>query len=335
MDKHCGFSGNSDLYGLGIRVGVYLQWISSQIAVFFRLEGSNDLSDGYLIFQLAMVIAILVLTSDGGAHPVEIVVMLYMIWGGMLCVKGYLRRDQIPNSNLWRLLLGNVIASIMAVYASWFWIKGRSTDRFVNPPCGTTLFLFARIPPRDFGRVSIFFSVLSVYLTILLPWATYLVFYKRVQFFIRTKLSLRNNGDGSLSSLKARIAKTINKEHQNSLIFLIRRYCKVPASGISSARLEEMTYAHLVIIGDNGKTSLRMPLRPYLKTYEELPDRVKALGRMAEREINAGNLDDHDTDSDSSSLGGRFRTRVRRLLRPLVRRLTARHDRTEAFSSTK
>ena len=30
-DDSCGFDGNSDLYGLGIRLGVYFQWISVPI----------------------------------------------------------------------------------------------------------------------------------------------------------------------------------------------------------------------------------------------------------------------------------------------------------------
>lgn len=89
----CGFAGNSDLYGLGTRVGAYLLWLSTQIAYYFQLDSANDLAESWTIFSLALTGAIFILTFqswdvDERAHSVEVVIMLYMIIGGMLSSVG-------------------------------------------------------------------------------------------------------------------------------------------------------------------------------------------------------------------------------------------------------
>lgn len=76
MAAVCNLSGNADLYGAGLRNGVYLQWISSQIAVFLQLDESAGLFESYLIFSIAIVVALLVSTSSHELHTTEVVIML-------------------------------------------------------------------------------------------------------------------------------------------------------------------------------------------------------------------------------------------------------------------
>jgi hypothetical protein len=77
--QSCGFSGKSDLYGLGIRIGVYLQWMTSQITVYFHLEGSDDLSDAYFFFSISLMIALYVLTFQYDTYTIEIIIMFYKV----------------------------------------------------------------------------------------------------------------------------------------------------------------------------------------------------------------------------------------------------------------
>ncbi|RSL51125.1 hypothetical protein CEP54_011592 [Fusarium duplospermum] len=83
-DEKCGFEGNSDLYGLGIRLGIYMQWLSA----FPAMSSSSPrrigpLADTYLIFIFAIFVAILVLTAEKRpTHAAEMSVLTYIIFGG-------------------------------------------------------------------------------------------------------------------------------------------------------------------------------------------------------------------------------------------------------------
>ncbi|KAL4875153.1 hypothetical protein BJY04DRAFT_224350 [Aspergillus karnatakaensis] len=167
MAEPCGFPGNSDLYGLGIRVGIYIQWISALVSSYFHLDDTNLLRFNYFAFSLAVMSSLLVLTFQGDAHTIEIIIMLYMFFGGLYSISPTSARGRQPATPLSkRLILGPVTGFIMLIYSSWFWISGRDSDRFVVTPCGNSIFLFARISPRHFGRVSIFFAVLSILLAV-------------------------------------------------------------------------------------------------------------------------------------------------------------------------
>ena len=82
-----GFEGNSDLYGLGIRTGIYIQWISSLCANNLLPEDRKELQKVYLIFSLAICIATMV-SSFGTAciFGIEIELLYLMYWGGYVCV---------------------------------------------------------------------------------------------------------------------------------------------------------------------------------------------------------------------------------------------------------
>jgi hypothetical protein len=83
----CGFSGNSYLYGLGIRLGVYFQWASTFIIYGWYIGGWKDLAESYLGFLAAITIAIVVIT--GRAEPTyaaEVLLLSYIIFGGIYTV---------------------------------------------------------------------------------------------------------------------------------------------------------------------------------------------------------------------------------------------------------
>ena len=82
-----GFSGNPDLYGLGIRLGIYLQWISSLLTNSLLPEGVSDSLDTNSIFLFAVFIAIAAATNASeGLRPVEAFIMLQLCFGYLLSV---------------------------------------------------------------------------------------------------------------------------------------------------------------------------------------------------------------------------------------------------------
>jgi hypothetical protein len=53
----CGYIGNQDVYGLGIRIGLYSQWTSTLISNWFHTFNLSRARDVNTFFQLAMGIA--------------------------------------------------------------------------------------------------------------------------------------------------------------------------------------------------------------------------------------------------------------------------------------
>lgn len=82
-----GFEGNSDLYGLGIRLGIYLQWTSSLLTNVFLPSAVSDSLDTNSIFLFAIFIAIACAsTTAGGLRPAEAFIMLQLCFGYILSV---------------------------------------------------------------------------------------------------------------------------------------------------------------------------------------------------------------------------------------------------------
>ena len=82
-----GFTGNADLYGLGIRIGIYLQWMSSLLTNVFLPHGVSDSLDTNSIFLFALFIATASsTTAKGGLHPTEAFIVLQLCFGFLLSV---------------------------------------------------------------------------------------------------------------------------------------------------------------------------------------------------------------------------------------------------------
>src|SRR5436190_13179186 len=83
----CGFVGNSDAYGLGIRLGIYFQWIASWIANQLSPEIAAELNDVNCIFLIAIFISGIVLSATPSkAHAVEILILLFILFGSVFSV---------------------------------------------------------------------------------------------------------------------------------------------------------------------------------------------------------------------------------------------------------
>ena len=85
-----GLQGNPDLYGLGIRIGIYLQWISSLLTNVFLPSSVSDSLDTNSIFLFAVFIAVANATKSAGVEPllgpIGGFVMLQMCFGYVLSV---------------------------------------------------------------------------------------------------------------------------------------------------------------------------------------------------------------------------------------------------------
>ncbi|CAH0050646.1 unnamed protein product [Clonostachys solani] len=72
--------GNADFYGLGIRIGFYLQWITTYLNFLFKLEPACMLYTTNSVFVFALAIALVVAYVEG-SPPIEIHLMLHISLG--------------------------------------------------------------------------------------------------------------------------------------------------------------------------------------------------------------------------------------------------------------
>lgn len=173
MPDPCPFTGNADLYGAGIRYGIYMQWVSAQLAVWLALKDAKELIDAYLILSAAIMAALVALSASTGLRVTEAVIMLHLFFGGLVCVPDHLfprpvhRGGNPTRPRTWRTILSLSVWTLFLGYSAWFWILGRSTYVFTNRDCGTVIFLFAPISPSKFGSLSYLFAVISMILLLI------------------------------------------------------------------------------------------------------------------------------------------------------------------------
>jgi hypothetical protein len=168
----CGFVGNPDLYGLGIRLGVYFQWLSVFVISYWYPGASMELAEDYTIFLTAVSIAALVITAEADStYAVEVLILIYIVFGGFFTVLAMVPRTKYLNTKftqeaIGRKLMGGVQFTILSggcLYCSWFWLRGLHHN-FKETPCGTYGFLFARVSLYN-PAVFRFFAALSIILS--------------------------------------------------------------------------------------------------------------------------------------------------------------------------
>jgi len=173
-DETCIVDGNPDLYGLGIRAGIYCQWISACLVHGLDLDGRDGLMEAYIVFLIALTIAILVTTARSyPTHAFEIFLLTCIIFGGTytVIVTGYRKSNMLQDFRRGakkeyrvRAWITMAILSAVGIYCSWFWLRGLYGSS-IDTRCGTYGFLFVKVSLFN-PSVSKFFAFLSIFMTI-------------------------------------------------------------------------------------------------------------------------------------------------------------------------
>ena len=255
-----GFEGNEDLYGLGIRVGIYLQWISSLIANNLLPEDRKGLQKVYLIFSLAICIATVVSSfTTTCIFSIEIELLYWMYWGGFVCVFVFSPCSVRLGSETkwigldWITVILFTTHTLMTYHGIWFiWYAYDQT--FSRMPCGTYQFFFVPMldpsdgfwAPRDFLTQLII--PLAAPLLLVFPFIGVLL-ASEIRHSIQTGATYQMFFPGSnISGCDQSQNTGPNASAQTSLglrIFLkikrlyrrIRRVCSLPSHGRRGIRL--------------------------------------------------------------------------------------------------
>lgn len=151
-NSKCQYEGVSDIYGLGIRLGVYCQWMASLLSKRFRVPSNlkilRDLLGANIIFLLSVFVATAVLSTGhvGKVYPVEILILHHIFFGGAYMVSfdqlfGGARHIHVT---FWSVATMITVCAGMSIHTIWFWFGG--VKELPKPDCWSYAFAFTKIP---------------------------------------------------------------------------------------------------------------------------------------------------------------------------------------------
>lgn len=135
----CGFVGNSDIYGIGIRIGYYTQALAVWFADYFHLGELNGLRAVNKLFTFALVIAGSIYAYEArSTYAIEAFLLLNV--GICIGFVGILETSRYTSRNIRtskeRLLLRIVVVYVGLTFNACFWWRG--LDVMLPTPCSAT-----------------------------------------------------------------------------------------------------------------------------------------------------------------------------------------------------
>jgi hypothetical protein len=167
------FEGNTDLYGIGIRIGLYLQWLSMLFVTLFVPEDEQVQRIINLIVQAALLSALCII-SNSDTNQVEPLIVMWLLCGSLSSLTGG------SNTHTFRLsgILRALFYAALFAYSIWYWFLG--LDQMAHGKCNAVGF-FGRFSIT--GRFRIFGKVISIIgaaiCLFILSISAYLVIWKR------------------------------------------------------------------------------------------------------------------------------------------------------------
>lgn len=188
--SECTFAGNSDFYGIGVRLGFYFQWFSGLIAFVVNPEDSDAQADAQTIFLLANLIALIILQVQDAAdvNVVVPILLFYMFFGGSVSAV----TSATTSLQTWKKAITTrkialaarqifVQLTFLATlgYSFYFWTEGFKKFKRFPDACGGT-YVFP-VPHRVSLETPSAGSVLALLLLVVLILLIWFVSYKRLR----------------------------------------------------------------------------------------------------------------------------------------------------------
>jgi len=166
--RSCQIIGDTDVYGIGIRLGYYLQWVAVLFATVLAPAEAATARTASNIVNLAVLINTFYSASNDGLIAADWWIVFWMTI--TLSVFNVPCSDKALMEGLGRLGVGEILYSIFLFAQPWLYFRG--LDIGGKPGCVVKVFLFAeidvysrawRIIGKVFAVISCPFAVLSLY----------------------------------------------------------------------------------------------------------------------------------------------------------------------------
>lgn len=136
----CTIRGNADLYGLGIRIGIYIQMLAVQISSLLSMVLRQDdyLGEGVVIFILAVGTVLVKLIAEHSIFAVEAAPMIVLLLAQVSVCRSIGRMGLVLN-----IIYAVEFCGLTALYV-WFWWYGM--DRLGHSGCtDDKVFFFVKV----------------------------------------------------------------------------------------------------------------------------------------------------------------------------------------------
>ncbi|KAF8243156.1 hypothetical protein K440DRAFT_664290 [Wilcoxina mikolae CBS 423.85] len=173
--QKCGFQGNSDMYGLGIRCGVYIQAFATTLSGAYRQESARGISFANGFFQFAMFVALVYMTViDNNLEVVEAAIVILFTFCSVSISnpedEAFQKPDNydFPGIRNWLshsfVPFGKMVTDLaLNLYWTWFWFVG--IERLTLSPCTGYGFFFAKV--SLFGWFRMLASIITIIVVVL------------------------------------------------------------------------------------------------------------------------------------------------------------------------
>ncbi|KAF2195034.1 hypothetical protein K469DRAFT_648594 [Zopfia rhizophila CBS 207.26] len=173
----CIIVGNSDFYGLGIRLGAYLQWFTSILAYNCSIIEASSMRGVNTCFQLATVAGLIGITVQHrqDVHAIDVFLLIMLALGASCdyCTrpspKAADRSEAEMRGSWWIEAVGSnsvtdlvrmSVAAAVCAYGAWFTFKG--IDGLKRRSCGDHGFIFIFAKVRLDGNYRVFIKFVFV-----------------------------------------------------------------------------------------------------------------------------------------------------------------------------
>ena len=155
MSCNRGFEGNSDIYGMGVRLGIYLQWFTSIFAENFHKPAVDSARDTDSTYQLAMTSGFMFITTNPATETKAVEGHIALLF----CFAGSFKAS-LQNGSAFRQVFskGNdtklptrrirsaadmILSAIICSHGTWFLHRGM--DNLERTECPEIAFFFAPV----------------------------------------------------------------------------------------------------------------------------------------------------------------------------------------------
>lgn len=158
-DHNCLVKGNPDLYGLGIRLGIYFQMLTVQSSGLFSyfLRAEDNIAETAVVFVMSVGTVLVRQIVNRDIEAIEVAFMITLLTA---LVNSYRQANQLKG--LVQMLYGIEMLGLIGIYI-WFWWVGMDQLKHSCPDDRT--FFFANVSLwgwfRTFNKVLTVFAGLA------------------------------------------------------------------------------------------------------------------------------------------------------------------------------
>lgn len=166
-----GFHGNPDLYGLGVRLGLYLQWGTFVVANHLLPQTPTKLLQAFFVVCFAFYCALMMMTIQKSCNfSIEVIIIQQMLVHGLAAagLRPYTFWASKPKrfqGFSWLWVTERILLALTFSHIAWFWMFG--FDRSIpSMPYGTKLFYFGSLDQNAIYRSETFYVAFAFFMAV-------------------------------------------------------------------------------------------------------------------------------------------------------------------------